>query len=233
VTDVPAPTVEAEDEATTIYRYLEAERVDSTKPKLSVSERALLNMAATLLAAGDPSKAREVSDLLDRAPRVCRPGAAPEPRLADVCRADAERDITRLSNEQLAQLEVLDAVMAGRACAVASPGLEAALALASHVRAVSGGKAKRDEGGVKKLVEAILSPMYATDQLYPSRSAELIAAQERRIEVERELERLRAQLAETPGNVVRLRSSASAAQAVSAVSPPAAPRGYLGDYPRA
>jgi hypothetical protein len=229
MTDAPAID-ETEDEVDVILSFLEAERTDE-HTKLAVHERALLRLAAILLASGDASKARDVSDLLTRAPAIIRRGARPVPTMAQLSKPDRPWDLELLSNEQLGQFENIAAVAQQRACAVPDPRTENALWLALHVGAVSGGKAKRDEAGVKKLVEAILSPMYAVEELWPSRSAELIAAQERRIEVERELERLRAALAELPTNVVRMRPSAAGASSPMA-GPPGA-RGHVGDYPGA
>src|SRR5205823_5989310 len=110
-----------------------AERVDAHTPKLAVHQVALLRMVALLLAAGDTNRSRDITDLLERAPKILRPGARPALTLAQACRPDAERDITRLSNEQLTQLEALDAVMAGRACPLPSPRMEAALGLVLHL----------------------------------------------------------------------------------------------------
>jgi hypothetical protein len=224
----PDVTVEAEDEVDIILAHLIAERTDERTPRLAVHQVALLRMVALLLASGDTSRSRDITDLLEKAPSIVRAGARPAPRLQDICKADAERDITRLSNEQLAQLEVLDAVMAGRACPLPSPRMESALALAWYLD----GAAEVDPAHVRDLVVSVFGSALSVDIVFPNHAVELPAERARCAELELEVERLRRQAAALPPNVVRLRRDASVAAAVAATEAPMMPSGFVGDYPK-
>jgi hypothetical protein len=223
--DVPA-TDEAEDDASTILSFLVAERTDSTKPNLSVADTALLHMAAQLLAAGDPTKARDVTELLDRSPKVIRPGAKPEPTLAQACKPDAPWNLSRLSNQQLLDLEVIASVAQGRACTLPSPRMEAILDLALHLD----GAGEPDLNRVRQSLGVILAPKLTLDAVHPSHAAELSSERSRRVALEEDVRRLSRVVAEAslplPANVVKLRTAAAA----SAVSAPAVPHGFVDDY---
>src|SRR5437868_724284 len=160
---VEPTTTETEDEAGILYAHLLAERVDANTPELTVSQKALLHMAAQLMAIRDPAKAGVLTDLLERAPRVLRAGARPAPTLQDVCRADAPWDLTRLSHQQLTHLEEISATAQGRACPVASPRLEAGLALTAHLDADT----DVDMPRVRGLLLEVLAPLTFED-VHPS-----------------------------------------------------------------
>jgi hypothetical protein len=222
VTDVPI-TDDVENEADGILQWLKAERVDDARPRLSVADTALLRMAAHLLAIGDPAKAREVSDLLDRAPRVVRPGAAPAPRLQDVCKPDCEWDLSRLSNAQLLDLESICACAQGRSSPLRSPRHEALLDLVMHLD----GDGAVDLVRVREAVMAIFGSRLSATDVFPDHVAELTAARARCADLEQEVERLRRQLAAVPSNVVALRRDAAAAvTAASALAAVPAPHGF-------
>jgi hypothetical protein len=207
---VTEPAVEPEDdEAEIILRHLIAERTDG-RTKLAVHHVALLRMAALLMASGDTSKARDITDLLERAPSIVRPGAIPPPTLAQVCRDDAELDVTRLSNAQLVTLEELHAVMAGRACPLPSPRQEGCLALVWLLDEADG---EPDASRVRELVSSILGSALV-ERVFPSNLAELSAERAKRQAIEADAMRMAAELerlnAPLPANVVRLRREAAA-----------------------
>jgi hypothetical protein len=194
-----------EDEADVILAHLIAERTDPQRPKLAVHQIALLRMVALLLASGDTSRARDVNDLLERAPSIVSPGRTPEPTLQQVCQPDAELDITRLSNEQLVMLETLEATMSGRALPIKSMRMENALALTWLLDA--GGEP--DIARVRELVSAVLAPALSVETVFPSHHDELNTERSRRLAAEEEVKRLQHVLERAaqslPENVVRLR----------------------------
>src|SRR5262245_14794670 len=126
MTEPTAPTVETEDEVDIIFRHLEAERTGPQQPALAVHQKALLRKAAILMASDSATDARDLVALLEHAPAVVRPGAVPEKTLAEVCKADAPWDLARLSNEQVLQLENIQATAVGAACALPNERTEAA-----------------------------------------------------------------------------------------------------------
>jgi uncharacterized small protein (DUF1192 family) len=220
--DVPAAD-EAESEDELICRYLIAERIDASRPRLSVSEVALLRKASLLMASDATDDAKDLIELLRLAPKVCRAGARPEPRLQDICNPDAPWDLGALSNEMLLDLENAASVACGRGCALRSARMEAAVDLTIHLD----GDAPVDVARVRAAVAAVLGDRVSTDVLYPSRVADLQAARGRCAVLEEEVERLKRQLAALPDKVVKLRTAACAA---AAVAPPMAPHSHVGDH---
>lgn len=220
-----------------IFSHLEAERIGPNRPALAVHERALLHRAAHLLATGT-GDAKDIATLLQLAPSIVSPGAKPAPTLQDVCRADAPWDLTRLSHQQLTQLEEISATAQGRASPVSSPRLEAALALTAHLDA----DVAVDMPRVRGLLLEVLAPLTFED-VHPSHHDALVAERGRRMDLERDVERLERQLASVPSNVVNMRAAAAAAADAGApvvsrsnvdvlggmVSSPG--RGFIGDHP--
>jgi hypothetical protein len=203
-------TVESEDEATSIFKHLVAERVDArARPALAIHELALLRKVAVLLASDDAGNAYHISALLDRAPSIVSPGARPQPTLAQVCRDDAPLDIELLSNEQLVQLEGLEAVMSGRASPIRSPRQEALLALTWLLDEAARVGGEPDVAHIRDLVAAALPPVLAVEDVFPSHRDELNAERSRRLAAEEEVKRLQHALERAaqslPENVVRLR----------------------------
>jgi hypothetical protein len=198
-------SVEPEDESAIILAHLISERTDDHRPQLAVHEVALLRMAALILASGDTGKAREVSDLLERAPRITNPGRKPPPSLRQVCADDAQLDISRLSNADLVELERLHAVMAGRAVPLPNERIESALALAWLLDGADG---EPDIGRVRELVVEVVGAELVA-RVFPDGRDELAAERQRRLAVEEELKRAQHALdlaaQALPANVVRLR----------------------------
>jgi hypothetical protein len=224
MTDVPADEAESQDEV--ILRWLIAERVDATRPKLSVSEVALLRKASLLMASDATDDAKDLIELLRLAPKVCRAGARPEPRLQDICRPDVEWDLGALSNAQLLELENAASVACGRGSPVRSARMEALIGLTIHLDS----DAPVDLPRVREAIITIFGSRLSVTDAFPDRVAELTAARARVAELEEELDRARRQLQAVPDNVVRLRTAASVAAAASVVSAPPMPPGHVGDH---
>jgi hypothetical protein len=175
----------AMDEFDTVLGVMIAEREDD-RTRLNAAQLGIVRHLARLTISDDPRDAKILTDLLPLAPRVISPGRLPPPTLEQVTRDDAERDICRLSNAQLAVLEELDAVMAGRAMPVVSERQEAALALTWLLD----GGAKPEVARVRELIVAVLRPALAVEDVFPTHLAELEAERSCRRALEDEVKRL-------------------------------------------
>jgi hypothetical protein len=227
MTTDPVDDPEPEDEVDTILAHLVAERTDAQTPTLALHQIALLHKAAILMTSGTADDVKDLNTLLSLAPKILRPGARPTPTLAQACRSDAPWDLSRLSNQQLLDLEIIASVAQGRACPLPTARHEALLDLVVHLD----GDGAVDVPRVRESITAVLGDRVSTDVLYPSRAAELQAARARCADLEEEVERLKRQLAAVPSNVVALRrDAAAAATAASAVAAVPAPHGFVGDH---
>jgi hypothetical protein len=232
MTTDPVDDPEPEDEVDTILAHLVAERTDAHTPTLAIHQIALLHKAAILMTSGTADDVKDLTTLLSLAPKVIRPGARPTPTLVQACKPDAPWDLSRLSNQQLLDLEIIAATAQGRACPLRSPRLEAILDLTTHLD----GAGEPDVERVRESLGIILAPKLTLDAVQPSHAAELSSERARRVALEEDVRRLSRVVAEAslplPANVVKLRTAASAAAAAaSAVSAPAAPVGHIGDHP--
>jgi hypothetical protein len=231
MTTDPVDDPEPEDEVDTILAHLVAERTDAQTPTLAIHQIALLHKAAILMTSGTADDVKDLTTLLSLAPKVIRPGARPTPTLVQACKPDAPWDLSRLSNQQLLDLEIIAATAQGRACPLPSPRHEALLDLLVHLD----GEGDVDVARVRESIAAVLGARISIDTLFPDHRDELAAERARRVALEEDVRRLSRVLAEAslplPANVVKLRTAASAAAAASAVSAPAAPVGHIGDHP--
>jgi hypothetical protein len=202
----------AMDEFDAVLGVMIAEREDD-RTRLNAAQLGIVRHLARLTISDDPRDAKILTDLLPLAPSVISPGRLPPLTLEQVTRDDAPLDITRLSNEQLVQLEGLEAVMCGRACPVKSPRHESALALVWLIdEAVRSGE-RLSEERARELVAAVLAPVMAPEALYPSHQEQLTAERSRCLALEEKLRRAEHELESLrSGKVVALESARSKAE---------------------
>jgi hypothetical protein len=217
----PAPATEDYDEQTEIFRWLCAERTGPAKPKLSVSEQALLHKAAAILAQPDASGAKDVAQLLEWAPKVINPGAAPQKTLVEVSKPDAEWHLDRLSCSQLVAFEAIRAVAVGAACPFVTDKRRESVDELFMVLDAD----KPDAVRVRELIVAVLGSSVSITDLYPSHAAELSAERSKRIALEQDVARLQhvVDMAAhpTPANVASLAAARAAREAPTMSSRPA------------
>jgi len=195
---------DAEDEVTTIFRHLVAERTSAQTPTLAIHQLALLRKVAHMLAADDAGSARDVIGLLEAAPPVILPGRKPEPTLEQLARDDRPIDVTLLTNEQIGWLEECVAVGTGRSCPMVNERREACLALSDHLDV-----GEVDVSWIRQLIATVFrGSAVSVADVFPNGEAELAELRKRCAGLEEQAKRLEHELASArrslPSNVASL-----------------------------